>query len=226
MTIKLLPSVLLIVLAAFATTFAQKQPVDVDQLITELQKSASHTSDELTLVFWIPSEFWRVMLEKEKMPTAQIDEVMGVLRPYTIIGTMDGKVGANGTTTFRSEAEIRSTMRIVDSAGLEYGPLGKDKLGSGATTLLNAMSPIVRKILGTLGENMHFIVFPGVNAKDESIVDARREGSFRIVLAKGREFTWKLPLGALLPAKKCPVDAAKMNGEWRYCPFHGSELKP
>jgi hypothetical protein len=209
----------------YFSVHAQTHTVDVDKLTDELQKS-SPGKDELTMVWWVPNDFWRVTLQQEKVAASRIEEFLSVLRPYMIVVVADGKMNASGKASFRSEADIRNHTRIIDAQGTEYSALPKDQVGPGAKSVLEVMQPILSNVLGQFGNNFHFLVFPGLNSKKEPIADARTAGVFRVRLERGREFVWSLPLTSLLPEKKCPVDGQKMRGDWRYCPFHGAELKP
>ncbi len=85
------------------------------------------------------------------------------------------------------------------------------------------MSIPLTTILGPLGQNMHFIVFPSKNIKGQYIADVTKEGTFVVQLGE-TEFTWRLPLSSLVPPKICPVDGEKMSGAWKFCPWHGTKL--
>ena len=198
--------------------------VDADKLATELQQSTSGKQD-LNLVWWIPEAYWRAILVQEKVPKENAAELSAILRPYTVVAVFDGTISQTGGTTFRSEAELRRTMRVIDANGVEYSVLEKDKIGPGAAGLLDIIRPMLSNALGKLGANFHFLVFPGLNAKGEPIADPSRSGSLRIRVEKGRELTWQLPLPSLVAPKKCPIDGQVMNGTWNYCPWHGAELK-
>jgi len=51
-----------------------------------------------------------------------------------------------------------------------------------------------------------------------------QEGGFSVDL-EGKAYTWRLPLGALLTRKTCPVDGEKLSGAWKFCPWHGKTLE-
>ena len=40
-----------------------------------------------------------------------------------------------------------------------------------------------------------------------------------------QEFRWRLPLGALMPAKVCAKCNDKCSGAWDYCPWCGTRLE-
>ena len=71
---------------------------------------------------------------------------------------------------------------------------------------------------------MHFYFFKVQDEDGKTAIDEYQEGSFTIKHSD-KEFSYTLPLVALMPGKKCPVDHAEMKGNWKYCPFHGDLLK-
>jgi hypothetical protein len=125
--------------------------------------------------------------------------------------------------TYKSEDTVRETIQLIDSQGAVYRPLGKEKIDADIRNLLVMMKPMLSNMMGQMGANMNFIVFPSKSAAGQKIADARREGSFAVKLSDSK-FEWKLPLGAVLPAKICPVDGERLNGAWKFCPWHGDKL--
>ncbi len=216
--------VALLIFGSMSLSFAQDKKVDINALVGETQKM-SQSADEMTLLWWTPEEFWRVSFEQNpNMTAAQSEEFIKFLRPYTVIMAIDGKIGAFGGVTYKPEATIKNSIQIIDSQGTYYRPLGDEKIDADTKNLLSMMKPVFVNMLGPMGQNMHFFLFPSLNEKGRKIADAKREGTFSVKLDK-REFKWRLPLGSLLPPKVCPVDGEKMSGAWKYCPWHGVELK-
>lgn len=86
------------------------------------------------------------------------------------------------------------------------------------------MGPVLVNMLGPMGQNMHFFLFSSKKKNGQEIAVAKREGAFSVKLDK-REFKWRLPLGSLLPPKVCPIDGEKLNGAWKFCPWHGVALR-
>ena len=137
-------------------------------------------------------------------------------------------MGKFGGVNYRPEAEIRAGVQIRDGQGKTYAPLPEEKIDPNAKDFLLMMKPVFASMIGPMGQNMHAIVFSNRDEKGQPIVRAKGEGSFSVQLS-GREFKWRLPLGALLPPKTCPQDGEKLNGAWKFCPWHGvalTETKP
>src|SRR5688572_27960971 len=78
-------------------------------------------------------------------------------------------------------------------------------------------------MIGKMGMSVHFIVFPSQDAKGRKLADATQEGSLTVKLGAD-VLKWRLPLGALLPVKACPVDGEKLNGACKFCSWHGDKL--
>ncbi len=212
-----------VLLFPMGTLLAQDLKVDINALTQETQRMA-RKSDELSLAWWIPEEFWRASFsESPEITAAQAEEFLKVLRPYFVLVIVDGTIGTMGGVTYKSEASVRENTQLVDSAGARYRPLGEDQIGPDTRNLLQMLKPVLSNMLGPLGQNMHFLLFNAKNNKGTMIAEARKEGSFT-VRSGSNEYKWRLPLGSLIPQKTCPVDGEKMNGAWIYCPWHGVKL--
>jgi hypothetical protein len=203
---------------------AEDHKVVLNDLVRETQKM-SDTSGEITLIWWIPEEFWRISITQGNPDAteAQTEKFLEVLRPYTILVVVDGKLGQFGGVTYTSEPDIRAGIKIKDGQGARYLPIGEGKVNPDAKNLLSMMKPIFSNMLGPMGENMHFYTFSAWDKGGNKIADAKKEGNFSVTLP-GREYKWRLPLGSLLPPRKCPVDGEILNGAYKYCPWHGAKL--
>ena len=205
------------------TVIAQTNQIDLNALTVETQRTLPD-ADRITLVWWVPEEFWQVTLAQEPTVTkTQVDAFVNTLSPYTLLVVVDGKIGAGAKVTYKSEETIRNTIKLIDNQGTIYLPLSKEKVDASIKSLLSIMKPVLSNTMGQMGENMNFIIFSSKSQTGQKIVDPRREGSFSISLGENK-FVWRLPLGALLPAKVCPVDGERLNGAWKFCPWHGEKL--
>lgn len=220
----MIPVVLVYVLAG-SITWAQGKKSALDELVEETQKSSTE-ADKLNLVWWIPVDFWRLSLAEDKTITKeQTEEFVRALSPYVIVAIVDGKIGTLGGMTYKSEAELRLITKLVDQEGASYAPLATDRVDATANTLLGVMKPILANMLGPMGTNMHFFVFPGTNKSAKPVADSKSENEFTVKIGTA-SYKWKLPLASLLPPKFCPIDQEKMKGDWKFCPYHGEKLAP
>ncbi len=208
----------------YGSIYARENHFDINSIVKETQKM-TQSAEELTLVWWLPEEFWEASFsQNETITDAQIESFMSVLRPYTIVAVVDGKLGAFGGVTYSSSLDISSSIRIIDKDRNHYMPLAENKIDPDVINFMAMMKPVLKNMLGPMGENIHFFIFPGKTLLNEDIAQAKKEGFFTVKHA-GKEFKWRLPLGSVLPPKRCSVDGEMLNGAWRYCPWHGVELK-
>lgn len=211
-----------------AEPILQKKPkmgtqVNINALLHETQKM-SQKVNEMTLVWWIPEVFWRLSSAQDPTITeTQVEELIKILRPYTLIVVVDGKMGPLGRITYRPEAAIRANIQIKDSEGTYYRPLSEDKVGADTRNLLSIMKPIFVNMSGPMGQNAHLFLFPARNKKGWKIADAKQMGGFSIKLGE-KEFRWRLPLGSLLPPKICLKCRENCSGAWNFCPWCGTRL--
>jgi len=203
--------------------FAQGGQINLNKLIEETQK-LSEGANEMTIVWWIPEEFWIASFSQDTSITkTQIEEFLKILRPFTVVVVVDGTVGAFGGITYRTESTIRADVEIKDSKGISYRPISGDEIDSDAQNFLSMMKPVFVNMLGQMGENMHFILFPSMNKTGQNITNPMEEGSFSVMIGE-REFKWRLPLGSLLPLKMCPKCGEKLIGSYKFCPWDGTKL--
>jgi hypothetical protein len=216
--------VALLIFGWMNSSFAQDIKIDINAIVQETQRT-SRSADEMTLIWWIPEDFWQVSFEQNPDTTAaQIEKFMKVLRPYMVIVAVDGKIGSFGGVTYKSESTIRNSIQLIDNQKNNYRPLSNEKVNADIKNFLSMMKPVLANMLGPMGQNMHFFLFPPKNKAGQEIADAKKEGTFSVKLDK-REFKWRLPLGSVLAPKICPEDGEKLSGAWKFCPWHGVELK-
>lgn len=217
-------SFLVIILLVYSeNSFAQDKKIDLNALILETQKQ-SQTMDKVSMIWWVPEEYWRASFEQSSGVNAtQVEEFLKALRPYIVIVALDGDMGPLGGITYKSKENIQSSMYILDSVGNKYYPLENDKIDSNTNNFLSLMKPVFANMLGPVGENMNFYLFSAKNEKGNNIIDVRKEGKFSLFMDK-TEYKWRLPLSSLVPPKICPIDDEKLNGTWKFCPIHGVDL--
>lgn len=205
------------------TCFSQKTNIDIDELIAETQIS-SNESDKIEIIWWIPVEFWEGIFDaEESMTEMQKKEMIKVLKPYSIFAIVVGTIGPFGGVTYTSLEQMEKTVKLNSSNREDYSPISYEELNSDTQILLASMKPVLKNMLGELGENMHFFVFPDLDKKKTRISDPKIPGAV-IIEVNDKEYSWKTPLGSLMPPKFCPTCQERMNGAWEYCPWHGQKL--
>ncbi|AOW21721.1 hypothetical protein [Urechidicola croceus] len=204
-------------------TIGQEVKINLNNLVEQTQIS-SESPDDMRMIWWVPTEFWEaVFSEDDSISEEEVQETLDVFKKHTIVGVVDGKIGTFGSVKYKSFEEVKNLTSIEDIYGDIYKPLDKEKIDEDTFLILQMMKPMLANMLGSLGENFHFLVFDNKNIKGENIVNPREKGYFKIHLDK-ESFNFKLPLGALLPDKSCPEDKEILSGAWEYCPWHGEKL--
>jgi len=197
--------------------------INMSALVSETQKM-SRDNNKISLVWWIPQEFWKASLSETAGVTKdQAEEFLKVFRPYMIVAVVEGSMGPFAGAKFSPEAQVRARLVLRDKEGNAYSPIADDKVEADLKNVLAAMKPILSNMLGPLGQNIHFFVFPAQNKAGQTIADPQKEGSLLIKLGD-EEYKWRLPLGSLLPAKTCTSCREELNGAYKFCPWCGTKL--
>jgi hypothetical protein len=197
--------------------------VDCDELIGETQRG-SPDPDRLLVVWWIPCEFWQVAWTQDPdLSEQETKDLVEVVKPYTLVAVVDGRLGPLGGATYRSKESLRDTLSIRGTDGQRHEALAESKLPDDLTNLLGALAPIMSNLIGKLGENMSFFVFPARDAQGNRTDDPTSKGRFTVGLGS-EEYAWRLPLASLLEKKTCPKCGERLNGAYEFCPWDGAKL--
>jgi len=198
---------------------------DMSGFLHETQQSPNEAG-YAGVVWWIPTEFWEISLERNGMSQEKAAQTYAPLRKYTVVAVAMGKV-VIGNINWISEAEIRVSTTLHDSSGNIYQPV--QKLSGDAEGLVSVLKTVFGNMLGTMGQNIQLLFFPGTDKMARPIADPLAEGSFSVIVTKlidgkDKTFEWKLPLTTLSPPKYCPVGKERVQANWKYCPWHGVKL--
>ena len=173
----------------------QAAGIDPVALIQETQRMSQKTG-EVTMVWWIPEELWAASLAQTPgMTSTQVDEFLKMIRPYTMVALVDATVCAFGGVTYKSEDWVRANTRLVDQQGKSYAPRTEDELDADTKNMLQMIKPVLVNMLGPMGENLHFLLFPAKTEAGTRIVSAKEKGQFKVKLGE-KDFKWRLPLVA------------------------------
>lgn len=219
------PAVLAALFFCFAFSSAgQQTKLDTQALVRDTQKIA-HEEHGVTIVWWIPEDFWRAsMASNPDMTPATIEKFIKTVHPYTLVAVVRATFGPFGGVTYEREQTIRSEIVILDGSGKQYKPMDETDLGPDLQNLLLMMKPALGNMMGAMGKNFDFYVFPANGSDGKSIANPKKDGSFTVQLGD-QNFRWRLPLGSLLPPKVCPQCGEKFSGDFKYCPYDGTALK-
>lgn len=204
------------------SAFCQTNRVNVSEFMKDLVASTT-SGRHVQVVLWFPTQYWQIMGSNMKMDQQIIHDVQTWMKDYIIVAVADGQIMDGGFMHFSLKTDVSGSLLIVDSAGKQYRPEDETALPANVISVASALKPVFSNVLGALGEGTNLYFFKIKNSHNENILDAEKNGRFTVSL-NGINSTFNLPLPSLLPPKFCPVDNARMNGNWNYCPIHGNKL--
>jgi hypothetical protein len=210
-------------LGSSATRASAAEPgkVDLAQLTRETQLTHQDAS-KLELVWWVPADIWSAVMS-ERTAREIREGTLGLFDDYLVFFVTEADLSPMGQINFRSEAQTRDRFRLLTADGKRISPLPESEIRSDMNVLLNSLRPVLANAAGAVGQNFRPLLFAARDAQGHVFADARKEGALRVVLGE-REFRWRLPLAALLPPRRCPIDGEMLSGAFRFCPYHGAEL--
>jgi len=215
--------VIVLCVMAFGSRSAAQEAIDLRELLRETQKT-SREPKEITVVWWMPLEFWQASAARNpQADPAKIEALLQIMRRYTVVAISDGTVGPFGGVTYTSEETIRRSVTVKDAAGKTLFPLDELDVDVDTTNLLQMLKPVLSNILGPLGQNTHFVLFPGKTPEGRAVADARGTGTFTVVFRQS-DYLYRLPLGSVLPRNYDPKTGEAFPGNYLYNPFTGGAL--
>ena len=174
-------------------------------------------------VWWLPTDWWRLTLSgNETIPAEFLQRTEAALAQYTLVLIAHGDAGP-GNLTWADETALRAEVSLIDERGQAHPPIVTEEVTADARAAVDAIRPSFATLLGPAGRNFHFFFFPATNDAGTAIADPRVPGEISVRVVDER-YRWRLPLGSLLPQKRCPVDGERLNGGWQFCPWHGDRL--
>jgi hypothetical protein len=210
-------------LAALVAALAASRAgaVDVQQLTQESQR-VTNEGGTLSLVWWLPRQWWDATLGANPNLTAEgRAKVDATLAPFTIFALVHAKSGL-ATLDAATKADMLQNAKLeVDGHVVE--PLAPDKVDAGAQAVLAAMKPALAGVLGKLGQSIELVVYPNRDG-DRTILDAAKPGAFTYTFYE-QTYSWRLPLGAVLPPKVDAKTGETFPGNYEFNPFTGERLQ-
>jgi hypothetical protein len=204
--------------------FGQNPKQQLNALVRETQKQGSRPG-RITLVWWIPSEFWRVAMRSSgAIPVDKIEEMVSAVSDINVFLIIDAKVGPLATMESVPTAELQKNFSVFDTSGKPLAPIPEAKQSAAAKNLLAVMKPLVANMLGEFGKGISFFVYEGKNRDGSRRIDPLKPGTFTAKLNE-EEFRWRLPIGSLMPDKICPKCHEQFPGNYAFCPFDATPLQ-
>ncbi|WP_213435361.1 MULTISPECIES: hypothetical protein [Lysobacteraceae] len=209
--------------AANHATASPAVAYQLDEIIRDTQRSSA-SPQKIDLVWWLPAEFWMAATAADKkVADSEKQAIIELFREYTVVGVVVGDMGTIGVQKFRSEAEVRADLHLVDPAGREYTALPPDQVDKQLALMLQILKPMLASVVGEMGNNLNFYVFPGKAKDGKRTADPLAEGKL-VVKLFDETYPFRLPLGSVLPARFDPATGERFPGSYRFNPFTGAQL--
>lgn len=203
---------------------AQNFKERLNNIIRETQKQGTRAG-RLTLVWWLPPEFWRSALQASgTVPADKVEEMVAEISDVNVFVVVDAKMGALGVLTFEPQTELEKNLSITDPAGKTLALIPEEKQTAATKNLLAIMKPLFANMIGELGKNLSCFVYEGKTKSGARHIDPTKPGLLAAKMGS-EEFKWRLPLGSLLPAKVCPKCDETFPGNYAFCPYDASPLQ-
>ncbi|MBC2844197.1 hypothetical protein [Winogradskyella flava] len=199
------------------------EEVSIDDFLTETQYG-SDNADTIDIIWWIPTEYWNVVFSQD--PTTSIsdtEDIVNLVKDYVFVMALKGKIGTFGGITYDDENIVREQLN-VNYMNTDLKRVDNDNLNPDIVNFLSMMKPMMKNMMGPMGENMQFIVFESPDRKNNVIpIDPYSSETIKFELGDFKKDVM-LPLACLLEEKVCPETDEEHNGKWTFCPYHGVKL--
>ncbi len=204
--------------------------VATDKLTTEGQVMNS-ANQELDFVWWIPLEFWEVTFaQNEAVSVAQVEQIIGILRPYSVLAAVQADISAMGSFGFFDRDAVMRGMLVeyIDEDGTKSTVSHVEPSNSDLRLMLDQMRPVLAAAMGNLGENFYFFPLPDTDDDGNRLVSPYKDGVLRITLG-ARENAAATVLEVALPLDSLHIPYICPNGKpahisWNYCPWSGKNI--
>jgi hypothetical protein len=193
----------------------------MSEFVYDTQKTLNQ-GPQVTLVWWIPPEFWDVSMSTNPNVSAKTaEEIRSAFRDYQVFAVARATTGLQGLTDLQSKADLVSNARL-EVGGRQIAAVALDQIPPGMQAMLGALKPMLGNLLGQFGKSMELIVYPGV-ADDKKLIDSLKPGTFEFSLYD-QTFHWRTPLASLLPKKIDRKTKEEFPGNFDYNPYSGDKL--
>ncbi|MEG3792614.1 hypothetical protein V1318_21040 [Lysobacter sp. CCNWLW3] len=205
--------------------------IRIDELMGDTQKTGGGANGS-EMIWWLPPQLWAYVLDQQDANAEGVSKKVSqeVSRQFQDLFTRNTVIAAlridslDESPNFSSEADLRGKLQLVDMHGGSHRPMAADQVDPALKGLLDTMRPMLVSMIGPAGENMQFYVFPGRTADGKPVADPLGDGKMLVRLDRS-EFSFRLPLGGLLPARRDPANGETFPGGYRYNPYTGAELQ-
>lgn len=191
---------------------------------TQVLLSGDHA---LVQAWWIPVEFWQAALSQASPALAE--QAVTRLQPYSMVAVVQADVSTLGGFAFYSRDDLQQRLQVQWQRGGQMQTLSLPSSVSPAVQqLLMQLTPLLSRMMGDVGRNLHFFVLDNQDARGQRWVSPYEDGAVTIRLAAtatqpAHTLTVELPVNALFEPRRC-ANGKPAHLSWRFCPWDGAPL--
>jgi hypothetical protein len=204
---------------------AKEPELDTQAVVkeTEFVDSRNH---KMGVFWWVPIEFWEISLQKQGFSSESAKKAFAPFKKYNLFIVGVGDMGL-GNISWMKDADIKKRVLLRDQHGNTYTPV--DEIPEDAASIVNVMKPMLKNMMGSMGEGLQFLLFPSVDSTGKVFADPHKSSEIYLDVSDimgtaSSTYTWRLPLSSLSQAKYCPVGKERVEANWKFCPWHGVKL--
>jgi hypothetical protein len=204
---------------------AKEPELDTQAVVkeTEFVDSRNH---KMGVFWWVPIEFWEISLQKQGFSPESAKKAFAPFKKYNLFIVGVGDMGL-GNISWMKDADIKKRVLLRDQHGNTYTPV--DEIPEDAASIVNVMKPMLKNMMGSMGEGLQFLLFPSVDSTGKVFADPHKSSEIYLDVSDimgtaSSTYTWRLPLSSLSQAKYCPVGKERVEANWKFCPWHGVKL--
>jgi hypothetical protein len=220
-------ALLLFCFCSISFSFAQEKvklknidDVDVSDLTKDLQY-VKKEKDNIKMAWWIPSIYWKAAMNGSRVISeSDVAMFLETLDDYILVASMHVEMDMYGN--FKPKP---TKLQLKDAKGNIYEELEESEISSEYSDVLASLKPSMTETLGNFGRQLKFHVFKKTGKDGKLIAPMNQFGQISVLLNTNTKFVFKLPLASTVEEKICPEDNELLNGNWRFCPWHGKKLK-
>lgn len=205
-----------------AAPAAWARTVDIDMLTRDLQL---HRTGETAIrtAFWIAPDFVEVGLDDPE--SAKDKKLMAVFDNHAVFLVSNVGVNANGVPYARSAAEVRGGTQLSINGAAKLLALSERDMSDELKSGLEATRLLLQDMRGPQADQTHLVVF---RLPEKPGFPALYAGGKELVklTVLGEEFSWRLPLGGVLPPVVDKQTGEQFPGNFLFSPFSGRALVP
>jgi hypothetical protein len=204
--------------------------VDAGSFVKELMVLKGEDR-QLQIALWYPFEFFvQASLEKAGTSRADVERMLGFLRPYHTIFVQTAFTQDDGSTAYASQRDVRARAVLRLDDGEEIAPLDLDKVPPLASGTVETMKKVMAAGGGERGANLHLLMFPATTKEGKAVIDPSRKDRLTLVLKadscfKEAVLVWHTPFDATNPVPPCHQCQEYVSAKWSYCPWCGTSLE-